>query len=55
MRVRDYAIVAGVATFSDLSINNPATGYTLSAVAPTLTSATSASFNVTATTPVSHR
>jgi hypothetical protein len=47
--------VAGVATFSNLSINNASTGYTLTAAAPTLTSATSAAFNVTATTPVSHR
>jgi hypothetical protein len=39
--------VAGVATFSNLSINNAATGYTLIAAAPTLTSATSATFNVT--------
>jgi hypothetical protein len=39
--------VGGVATFSNLSINNPATGYTLIAAAPTLTSATSATFNVT--------
>jgi hypothetical protein len=39
--------VAGVATFSNLSINNSGTGYTLTAAAPTLTSATSATFNVT--------
>jgi hypothetical protein len=39
--------VAGVATFSNLSINNAGTGYTLIAAAPTLTSATSATFNVT--------
>jgi hypothetical protein len=38
--------VAGVATFSNLSINNSGTGYTLTAAAPTLTSATSATFNV---------
>jgi hypothetical protein len=39
--------VAGVATFSSLSINNAGTGYTLIAAAPSLTSATSATFNVT--------
>ena len=41
--------VNGVATFSNLSINNPGTGYTLSATAsspPTLTGATSNAFNV---------
>jgi hypothetical protein len=39
--------VAGVATFSNLSINNAGTGYTLIGAAPSLTSATSATFNVT--------
>jgi hypothetical protein len=39
--------VAGVATFSNLSINKAGTAYTLTAAAPTLTSATSAAFNVT--------
>jgi hypothetical protein len=37
--------VAGVATFSNLSINNPGTGYTLAASATGLTSATSNAFN----------
>ena len=37
----------GVATFSNLSINNAGTGYTLTAAAPLLTSATSATFNIT--------
>ena len=43
------AAVAGVATFSNLSINNAGTGYTLLATsAPALTGATSAAFNITA-------
>jgi len=37
----------GVASFSNLSITNAATGYTLIAAAPLLTSATSATFNIT--------
>src|SRR4029077_3901970 len=40
--------VAGVATFSTLSINKLGTGYTLTANATGLTSATSGAFNVTA-------
>ena len=40
--------VAGVATFSDLSIDKPGTGYTLVATAPALPVATSAPFNVSA-------
>lgn len=40
------AAVAGVATFSTLSINKAGTGYTLSASASSLTTATSADFNV---------
>jgi hypothetical protein len=40
--------VAGVATFSTDSINKAGNGYTLSAMASGLTSATSATFNVTA-------
>jgi hypothetical protein len=40
--------VAGVATFADLSIDRAGTGYTLSASAPGLTGATSASFDVVA-------
>ena len=39
--------VAGVATFSDLSINIAADGYTLIASSAGLTSATSNSFNIT--------
>ena len=47
--VATVAAVAGVATFSNLSINNAGTGYTLSATSsPALTGATSASFNITA-------
>src|SRR5487761_325850 len=42
--------VNGVATFSNLSINKPGTGYTLVASATGLTSATSSAFNVTAGT-----
>ena len=38
--------VAGVATFSTLSINKTGTGYTLSATAGALTSATSTAFNI---------
>ncbi|SRR6266566_10107533 len=37
----------GVATFRNLSLNNAGTGYTLTAAAPLLTSATSAAFNIT--------
>ncbi|HEX7937764.1 MAG TPA: hypothetical protein VF483_02160, partial [Gemmatimonadaceae bacterium] len=40
------AAVAGVATFSNLSINNAGSGYTLTAAAPTLTGAVSSAFNV---------
>jgi hypothetical protein len=42
--------VAGVATFSTLSINNAGTGYTLGVSAGGLTSATSSGFNVTSGT-----
>ena len=41
------AAVSGVATFSTLSINNAATGYTLQATAAGLTTATSGSFDIT--------
>lgn len=41
------AAVAGVATFSDLSIDTGGTGYTLTASAAGLTGATSNSFNIT--------
>jgi len=37
----------GVATFRNLSLNNAGPGYTLTAAAPLLTSATSATFNIT--------
>jgi hypothetical protein len=40
------AAVAGVATFSDLSINKSGNGYTLAATSGSLTGATSAGFNV---------
>jgi len=45
------AAFGGIATFSNLSINNAGPGYTLVATAAGLTSATSSSFNVTAPTP----
>ena len=38
---------SGLATFSDLSINNAGTGYTLQATSTGLTSAASAAFNIT--------
>lgn len=38
--------VNGIATFNNLRINQPGTGYTLTASAPGLTSATSAAFTV---------
>jgi hypothetical protein len=44
------AAVAGVATFSDLSINQVGTGYTLTASDTGLTRATSSPFNITAST-----
>jgi hypothetical protein len=45
--------VNGVATFSTLSINNPGTGYTLSATSsPVLTTPTSNAFNVTTGPPI---
>jgi len=46
------AAVAGVATFSGLSIDLYGTGYTLGATAGSLTSATSAAFNITSTATV---
>ena len=36
----------GIATFSDLSVSNAGSGYTLSATSPSLTSATSTSFTI---------
>src|SRR5690242_13655380 len=44
------AAVNGVASFGDLSLNKTANGYWLTATAATLSSATSASFNITAGT-----
>ena len=41
------AAASGVATFFDLSLNKTATGYTLTASAPGVTSATSAAFDIT--------
>ena len=41
--------VAGVATFTGLSLNNAGTGYTLTAVATGVSTATSAGFNVSTT------
>lgn len=43
-------VVQGVATFTGLSVNNAGTGYTLAASSGTLAGATSAAFNVSATT-----
>jgi hypothetical protein len=40
------AAAAGVASFTNLSINNPGTGYTLSAASSGLTGATSLAFNI---------
>src|SRR5439155_1629593 len=40
------AAVNGVATFANLSINNPGTGYTLTASATVLTGATTSAFNI---------
>src|SRR5256884_8498417 len=47
---KTVAAVAGVATFSDLSINNPGTGYRLRATSSGLTGISSAQFNITAVT-----
>ena len=44
--------VDGVATFSNLTLNEPGTGYTLQATASGLTSTTTSAFNVTGTAPV---
>lgn len=43
--------VAGVATFADLSLNLPGTGYTLAASSPGTATATSSPFNITALIP----
>lgn len=40
------AAVSGLATFSNLSVDKPATGYSLSAASGSLTSATSSPFNI---------
>jgi Big-like domain-containing protein/invasin-like protein/calcineurin-like phosphoesterase family protein len=45
------AAVNGVATFSDLSIDQPATGYTLAASSTGLAGATSSAFNITSSAP----
>ena len=42
--------VSGIASYSDLSINQPGNGYTLSATSTGLTAASSATFNIIATT-----
>jgi len=42
------AAVGGIATFADLAIDEPGTGYTLTARAPGLASATSAAFDIAA-------
>jgi hypothetical protein len=47
--------VSGVATFSNLSINNAAAGYTLVASTPTRTPVSSAAFTITAPSPVAPR
>src|SRR3989475_568008 len=47
---KTVAAVAGIATFSDLSINNPGTGYRLRASSTGLTGISSAQFNITAVT-----
>src|SRR5207244_7870841 len=44
---------AGLATFADVSIDRPGSGYTLVAASGTLTSATSAAFDIIAFTGVS--
>src|SRR5262249_25140190 len=48
------AAVAGVATFSNLSINNHGTGYTLTAAGTSLTAATSTPFNITGAPVATH-
>src|SRR3989441_1099337 len=47
---KTVAAAAGVATFSDLSINNPGTGYRLPAASTGLTAGKTAPFNITAVT-----
>ncbi|TLY49131.1 MAG: hemagglutinin, partial [Gemmatimonadetes bacterium] len=47
---KTVAAVGGVATFSDLSINNPGTGYRLRATSIGLTAVSSVQFNITALT-----
>src|SRR5207249_3826540 len=47
---KTVAAVAGIATFSDLSINNPGTGYRLRATSSGLTGISSGQFNITALT-----
>src|SRR5437762_1873913 len=47
---KTVAAVNGVATFANVSINSPGTGYTLTASATTLAGASSSSFNIAALT-----
>ena len=49
------AAVNGVATFSNLNVSRPGSGYTLAAASTGLTSATSTAFNITAGPPASLR
>ena len=49
---KTLAAVAGVATFSTLSINKSGAGYTLTFTDGALTSGTSSAFNITSATPV---
>jgi len=46
------AAVNGVATFANVSINNPGIGYALTASATSLTGATSSSFNISTAAPI---
>lgn len=48
---KTVAAVAGIATFTDVSIDSAATGYTLSASASGLTAATSSAFDITVGLP----
>ena len=48
---KQVAAVNGVATFANLSIDQPGTGYTLTAAAASFAGDTSAAFDVTATPP----
>src|SRR2546426_8719461 len=48
---KTVAAIAGVATFSELSINNAGTGYRLRATSSGLTAVNSPQFNITTVTP----